>query len=313
MVATEYKNIILAGPSGSLGAPLLQGLLSSLQFTVSALVRSSSTAIPYLRTLPNLYLITISDSYPYSDLVAAFQGQDVVVSALTTLVASDQVRFIDAAIEGGVKRFVASEYGLNNANPKAQGLNSVFGGKGKVQEYLRKKEREGLTWSSITCGMWISWSMQHKFLGLRPAEKHMIFWDDGKGLFSATTLDNTVRAVINSLLLPSERTANRSLFIQDFATSQAELLAAIEKISGEKWSVETVDSEAIIHDANKRLAEGDKSATWVLIETGFVTGRYGGNLAEEGPIENELLDLQPVSLEDVVREGLETFKRTGYT
>ena len=154
--------------------------------------------------------------------------------------------------------------------------------------------------------------MQHRFLGLHPAEKKIIFWDDGKGLFSTTTMNNTIKAVVNSLLLPSERTANRSLFVQDFATSQAELLAAIEKICGEKWSVETVNSEAIVADARKRLADGDVSATYDLIQTGFVTGRYGGNLGNEGPLDNELLNLQPTNLEDVVREGLELFKRTGY-
>lgn len=79
------------------------------------------------------------------------------MSALTTLKASEQFRFIDAAVEAGVKRFVASEYGLNNANPKARALNSVFDDKGRVQEYLREKEREGLTWSSVSCGMWIAW------------------------------------------------------------------------------------------------------------------------------------------------------------
>ncbi|KAL9069704.1 MAG: hypothetical protein Q9157_006075 [Trypethelium eluteriae] len=272
----------------------------------------SSAAIPYLRTIPDLRLITISDSYPHSDLVAAFQGQDAVVSALTTLGVSEQFRFIDAAIEVGVKRFVASEYGLNNANPEARGLCSVFDDKGRIREYLREKEKLGLTWSSVSCGMWIAWAMQHKFLGVRSAEKKMIFWDDGKGLFSATTMDNTIKAVLNSLILPSEKTANRSIFIQDFTTSQAELLATIEKVSGEKWDVEARESEAIISDARKRVANGDSSANFNLIETGFVTGRYGGNLAEEGPLDNELLDLQPANLEDVVRQGLETFERTGY-
>ena len=80
-----------------------------------------------------------------------------MVSALTTLVVSQQFRFIDAAIEAGVKRFVASEYGLNNANPEARGLSSVFDDKGRVQEYLREKEKDGLTWSSVSCGMWIGW------------------------------------------------------------------------------------------------------------------------------------------------------------
>ncbi|KAI9714419.1 MAG: hypothetical protein M1820_000380 [Bogoriella megaspora] len=312
MSAQEYKNIIIAGPSGSLGGPLLQGLLSEPTFTVTGLVRASSKAIPQLRSLPNLRLITIDDNYPKEDLVKAFQGQDVVVSALTSTGALEEFRFIDASIEAGVKRFVASEYGLNYSYPKAQALNSVFADKGKVREYLRSKEETGLTWHSVNCGVWIAWGMQHKFFGLQPGEKKLIMWDDGKGLFSSTRMENTIKAVVNSLLLPPEKTANRPLYIHDFVATQAELLATIEKVSGEKWAVERVNTDAVIRDANQRLADGDTTALWDLINTGFASGRYGGNLTEWGPLDNELLDLQPANLEDVVREGLERFKSTGY-
>jgi hypothetical protein len=56
-----------------------------------------------------------------------------------------------------VKRYLPSEYGLDNLNPKARELNSVFDGKGKVREYLMSKEEMGLEWTAIGCGMWIDW------------------------------------------------------------------------------------------------------------------------------------------------------------
>jgi uncharacterized protein YbjT (DUF2867 family) len=157
MSLQEFKNIILVGPSGSLGSALLRGLLAEPRFNVTALIRSSSHAIKALRSNTNLTLITIDDSYPKESLIKAFQDQDAVVSALTSLGVIEQFQMIDAAVEAGVKRFVASEYGLNNLNPKAQALNSVFADKGKVQEYLKSKENDGLTWHSIACGMWITW------------------------------------------------------------------------------------------------------------------------------------------------------------
>jgi hypothetical protein len=141
-------------------------------------------------------------------------------------------------------------------------------------------------------------------LGIHPEEKKMIFWDDGKGLFSTTTMENTVKALVNSLLLPSETTKNRTLFIQDFAISQIELHASIEKISGERWAIEMVQSEDVIRDANERITGGDLSATFDLIETGFVTGAFGGNLTEGNVLDNELLGLEPANPEDVVREAI---------
>jgi hypothetical protein len=70
-------------------------------------------------------VITVPDDYPEADLIAAFRGQDVVVNALTSTSVAEQYRFVDAAV-AGIKRYVPSEYGLNNLNPKAQELSSVF-------------------------------------------------------------------------------------------------------------------------------------------------------------------------------------------
>ena len=87
----------------------------------------------------------------------AFAGQDAVVNAMTSTVVEEQTGFIDTAIEAGIKRYVPSEYGLNNLRPEVRALNAVFDGKGKIQENLKSKERTGLTWHVIGCGMWIDW------------------------------------------------------------------------------------------------------------------------------------------------------------
>ncbi len=92
---------------------------------------------------------------PYEKILEAFRGQDAVVNATTSTL--EQFRFIDAAIEAGVKRYVPSEYGLNNSRPEARQLSTVFDNKGKIREYLKSKESTGLTWNSIGCGMWLGW------------------------------------------------------------------------------------------------------------------------------------------------------------
>lgn len=144
----------------------------------------------------------------------------------------------------------------------------------------------------------------------------MDLMDGGKGLFSSTTMENTVKALVKSMSVPSEKTANRTLLIQDFTTSQSELLSTIERLSGEKWTVTDTPSKDIIRTARENLAESDDPfvaykndkanlpAAFKLIEVGFVSGTCGGNLPGEGPLDNELLGLVPRKLEDVVREAL---------
>lgn len=95
---------------------------------------------------------------------------------MTTLSVSDQFRIVDAAIGAGVRRYVPSEYGLNNIRPDARALNVVFHDKGKLQEYLRAKADDDIIeWTSIACGMWIRWVMANDFVGMHVRERKFTF------------------------------------------------------------------------------------------------------------------------------------------
>ncbi|KAL0930586.1 isoflavone reductase family protein (NmrA-like family protein) [Colletotrichum truncatum] len=297
---SSFKSVLLIGANGSIGSYVLAALEAQSDLTITLLQRSSSkTKLP-----SHLKTITIADTYPTNELVPAFTGQDVIVNCMTSLSVADQFRMIDAAITAGVKRYVPSEYGLNNMRPDAQALNAVFHDKGKVQEYLRSKADQGvLEWMSISCGMWLKWSMVHEFLGMHVKEKRFVFWDNGEGLMSFTTEENTATGLVKALQMPEE-TRNTNVLLSDFAVSQKQLLDAIERIQGAKYETETIDSLAYIEEKQAAVKNGDDSATFALIETGFVTGRYGGHLEKEGPIFNERLGLPKKSLDEVVEKAL---------
>ncbi|KAI6093008.1 NmrA-like family protein [Hypoxylon rubiginosum] len=297
----EFRNILLIGASGSIGSVMLDAFQKEPSFTLTVLQRASSKFQPP----KNIRAITIPDSYPTDELVAAFKGQDVVVNCMTTLSVADQFRMVDAAIAAGVRRYIPSEYGLDNMKPEAQALNAVFHDKGKVQEYLRAKAADGaIEWMSISCGMWIKWSMAHDFLGMHVRDGKFVFWDDGEGYFSCTTEENTAAGLINALKRPQE-TKNQNVFLSDFAVTQKELLASIEKLQGVKYATETIDSEALIREKQEAVRGGDQFATFALIETGFVTGRFGGHLEKEpGEIWNEKLGLPKHTLNEVVAGAL---------
>lgn len=286
---------------GSLGSALFQAILAEQSFTSITVIQraSSKSKLPTTRAK----IVTVPDTYPIEDLTTAFKGQDVVLNAITSLSVSEQHRIIDAAVAAGVKRYIPSEFGLNNLDPRAAALSPVFKEKGDVQKYLMSKESEGLSWTSFACGMWLKWSIEHNFLGLNVSEQKFKVWDDGEGHFSTTLLGDTAAAVVASLKKPSE-TANRLLRISNFATTQNELFAAIEKATGKKFEREYVKSEEIIADAHKRIAEGDHWAIYATIETGFVNGRYSGWLEEEGPLANELLGVPRRQLGEVLGEAL---------
>jgi hypothetical protein len=51
-----------------------------------------------------------------------------------------------------------------------------------VQAYLRQKGEEGkIEWMSITCGMWVAWSIPHSFMGVDVGARKIEILDDGEG------------------------------------------------------------------------------------------------------------------------------------
>lgn len=145
------------------------------------------------------------------------------------------------------------------------------------------------------------------FLGLDFTTQTATLADDGRGKISASTMENTALALNRSLLNP-EATKNSVVYISDFATTQRELVAAIERISGEKWTINKVDSYKAIEEYKTQVAEGDHFAVYRLIELGATTGRYGGWFEEKEKIWNEELGIPKQEFEDVVRKGLEKLK-----
>lgn len=303
-MSSPFKNIVIIGASGAIGSILLEAFLNTPSVTVTVIQRASSTKTVFPTSTR---VVTIPDDYPHDALVAAFTNQDAVINCVTTLAVRTQLRIISAAAEAGVRRFVPSEYGLNNNNPAARALNSVFREKGEVQDYLRTLEHR-MEWMAVANGMWLKWSATHEFLGMHIAEKKFVLWDDGEGLFSTTTEENTALAVVNALTKKWEETANKVVWLSDFAVSQNQLLEAVERITGERFKTEHMDTESFIREKQAAAAAGDGGATYALIETGFVTGKYGGHLENEGEIMNDLLELPKQSFDEVMKAAVEAVK-----
>jgi hypothetical protein len=281
-------------------------------------------------------VITIEDGYSFEDLVNSFKGHDVVINAVAHSAISEQYRFIEAAVEAGVKRFIPSEFGLDNTNPRARAISSVFDQKAKVREFLIGKEKFGLSWTVIACGVWIDWyvydqeslihhksslhviqfsstdrlehyrAMKNNFLGFRILDKTMILTDNGAGKFSCTTMDNTALAVNHVLLHPSQ-SSNRAIYTSDFAANQEEILAAVERISGEKWIKEYINGEESVKRAAQRIANGDPFAKYDLINIAFTKGGYSGLFEGSYKVSNEEFGLPKRELQEVVRAALKQF------
>jgi uncharacterized protein YbjT (DUF2867 family) len=149
-----FQRIAIFGAGGTnIGHHVLEALIKDPSFTVTVLVRESSKS-----TFPPKVAVTrIEDDFPHAALVAALQSQDVLISAVGPEAKDAEYKLVEAAIEAGVRRFFPTEYGLDNSDPKNAALSPIFGIKYDMQQHLKAKQSEGLTWTSVGTGMWIDW------------------------------------------------------------------------------------------------------------------------------------------------------------
>ncbi len=300
-----FKKVILVGAGGSAGAAILKALLAEPQLETTILARESSKS----KFPEGVKVIKIADSYAVDDLVAAFQGQDAVLNAMATVTVKEQYRFIDAAIAARVRRYMPSEFGLDNSNRDAQELTSIFADKGAVQRYLRDKAAAGkIEWMSIASGMWVAWSVPMNFMGMDVPNRRFTVLDNGEGLVSCSPQENVGLAVARALVAEPELTRDRALFLQSFVTSQNEMVLELEKQLGEKFTVEHVNSDELIEKQKAQIAAGNLRANGALVNIAFMTGRYSGHFEKNEEILDEKLGLPKTTLAEQLAEGLRRLK-----
>ena len=161
MSTNQLRKVLVVGAGGTnIGHHIAKALSQDSSFELSILSRAGGRS-----TYPsNAKLITIPDKPTHEDYVRALEGQDAVVSGLGFEGKPTEKAIIDAAVEAGVKRFLPSEYGVDNTNPAASGLSPVFKRKADVIEYLKSKEATGLSWTAVPTGMWLEWYASFSFI-----------------------------------------------------------------------------------------------------------------------------------------------------
>ncbi|KAF2257081.1 isoflavone reductase family protein-like protein CipA [Trematosphaeria pertusa] len=291
----EIKNVVIIGAGGNLGPSILQAFLDSSSFHITVLSREGSES-----TFPSGVSVLHADYSSHDSLKSAFKGQDAVLSLVGSMALADQQKLIDAAIAAGVKRFLPSEYGSDTANPKVLELVPVFQAKVGTVKYLQSKEGE-ISWTSVITGPFFDWGLKVGFLGLNAASKTATLIDEGKAPFVATNLRQIGLALIKVLEKP-ELTKNTYVYVKSFETTQQDVLAAAEKITGAKWTVNKITSKELLERGSAKLKNSDFSGVPDLIKGAvFNEAGYGKNPVGDW---NEKLGLEKEDFEASIKAAL---------
>ena len=290
---SAIKNVAVAGASGALGSFVFKKLVESGKFKIRVLKRAGSSS-----TFPSGTDVVEVDYSSFDSLKAALQGQDAIISTLTTLAIDAQITLIDAAIAAGITRIIPSEFGSNLDVPSVRAL-PVFAHKVRIQDYLIEKAKStGITYTFVYNAAFLDWGLEKNFL-INLGDSNPPLYDGGNTEFSTTTLASVADALVGILNHPEE-TKNRPVYIHDTITTQRKLLALAQKVAPEKsWKPVEVKLDDETAKADARLAKGlldFETFTPYLLRSLFDPK----SKSKFEKTDNELLGVKGVTDEDII-------------
>jgi hypothetical protein len=169
-----------------------------------------------------------------------------------------------------------------------------------------------LTWTSICCGSWLDWALDPaksgNFLGIDVKARKATVYDSGNARFAVTTSGNTGLAVARALKY-ADQTANRQVFLADFVTTTREIVAALEKQTGERFEIEEKASGPEFKAWKEKYDAGDFNAAFPLLAMTFGADiDVGYDYEKEQEVWNSKLGLPKVDLDEVVKEAVDLAK-----
>ncbi|CAO2658547.1 Nn.00g062700.m01.CDS01 [Neocucurbitaria sp. VM-36] len=296
------NNVALIGGTGTLGAPVLKAIKAS-EFNISVLNRQTSKSV-----YPKTKVITIPDDLSV-DAVAQALRENQIDALIITIAGShveSQKKLIDAAFKGGVKRVMPAEFGsCDSADDKTNEILPLMKGKKVVRDYLlslEDKERENgegkLTWTSLVTGHFFDYGLTCGLLKFDVKGRKAYILDGGDIKFSGSNLDFIGKAVIKILEQP-EQSANKLLYVHSNYVTQLEVLAALEKVTGDKFERIDQKSQEELAVVRPKMLNGDGEATEEVVAVwGVVASDWKG---KEG-FANTILGLEEEDLEQTVKK-----------
>lgn len=297
-----FKNIALWGVGGdNIGGHILTALINDGSYNLTIVARKSSKS-----TYPSsLNVVRVDDDLSHTSLVEALRGQDALVSAVGTAGITGQWDVAVAAAEAGVRRFIPSEYGFDNGDPKNSELSPIFKPKAELAEKLNglSQKNPGFSWTGIATGIWLDWVLEIKFGDIDPENHSATYWDEGKQAPSWTTLPYAAQGVL-AVLKRHEDFQNQRVFMEAFAASQKDIVAELEKQEGVKYTTSSVKGAEKVKEAHATLAQGfDMGAAFTTVKAEIWVADYKADFKASGkkPILEEYAELPKITLQEVVK------------
>ncbi|SHH37270.1 NmrA family NAD(P)-binding protein [Geodermatophilus nigrescens] len=258
------QTVLLAGATGMLGGRIAHHLLTTGEADLRLLVRPGGARREQLAPLLAAGATVVpGDLTDPASLDASTGGVDVVVSAVQggrDVVVDGQVALAEAAVRGGVRRYLPSDFALDlYAAPP-----------GEVSSYDLRREAglriqgTGLEVVHVLNGAFLDLFVQPRgVLDLDDAAGTATFWGEGTERFEATTVEDTAHyaalAALDRDLPPGK------LAVAGDRLSALDMVAVHERVTGRRYRQVSrggvTELEALVH----RVRAGDPDSPQAVV------------------------------------------------
>ena len=278
-----FTTVAVAGATGTLGKPISQALVNK-GFKVKIFTRDVADAKKKLDVKAEYVVVDYKNK---SNLVAALQGVEVVISAVGGAALGEQILLIEAAKEAGVKRFYPGEFGGDPANG---GKSVLFDVKRDIFEVLKKS---GLEWTFIINGLFLEY-LYSPFLGVDVANNKITFVGTKDTKLSYTALKDIGAFTAESINNPISK--NAVIKVVGETISYGQIAETIEKSTGKKWDVKYTP----VSDTEAKIAANPNP--WATIPEQLLTAFGKGQGEVKNPQNKEFPAVKVQTLADFLKK-----------
>jgi hypothetical protein len=166
------------------------------------------------------------------------QGHDALIEAFNPAAAAMQHVIVQAAIDAGIMHLITPDFSCDTFNPNMPEL-MVFEPKIQAQaelESLVAASNGALSWTAVIVGPWYDWATDAGQFWIDKKKRTISRFGSGQQRYSMSRYLATGDATVAVLEHP-ERYRNRPAYFANHTISTNQLIAIIEELGLEGWTV----------------------------------------------------------------------------
>lgn len=289
-------------------------LLETSKFTVTAISRPDSKSV-----LPEGIKVARASTDDHAALVSALKGQDALIITLAVTAPPDtSEKLIRAAADAGVAYLLPNEWGPDT---QVEDVVRDVPSFAKGPEARKLIQQLGVSQClSVSTGFWYEWSLAiPASFGFDFSSQTATFFDDGSTPLSTSTWPQVGRAVAALLSLPikaeggdSERCLEHfkdgHVYVNSFTLTQADMLASVLRVTGDKpedWTVTREPARERYSKACEAVQNGERIAYVRQMYTRIFFDDGNGNFEKTRGVANGILDLPREDLDEATARAIE--------